>query len=120
MLNNQIKAKLQHLVEHLHELGQYQMCGTKKARLFGLFFDKLPTYAKLAGGTTQDSIFTEVNPLFLPTNLDSILVGSGSRIRTWIAGTKTQSPTVRRTPITIDSIAGFSVVLRAGYPATSE
>lgn len=61
-----IKAKLKHLVEHLGEISQQQMCSVKKAKLFGLLFNKLPTYDKLTGGTPDKSIFTDVNSLFLP------------------------------------------------------
>ena len=43
-----------------------QMQPTKKAQLFGLFFDRLPTYADLKGGTASKSVFTGVNALFSP------------------------------------------------------
>ena len=61
-----IKAKLKHLVQHLDETFRKQMDSAKKAQLFGLFFNKLPTYAQLAGATPGASIFTDVNPIFLP------------------------------------------------------
>ena len=59
-----IKAKLKHLIEHLDEIGKQQMCEVKKARLFGLFFDKLPTYDKLDYRTPLNSISQGLNPLF--------------------------------------------------------
>lgn len=60
-----IKAKLNHLIEHLDEIGQKQMCEVKKARLFGLFFDKLTTYDKLDVRTLGSSILQMINPIFL-------------------------------------------------------
>ena len=38
----------------------------QKAKLFGLLFNKLPTYDKLLGGTPHKSIFTDINPIFIP------------------------------------------------------
>lgn len=63
---SQIKAKLKHLLNHLDETLQSQMDGIKKARIFGLFFDKLPTYAQLNVRTASGLSFTDVNPIFLP------------------------------------------------------
>ena len=61
-----IKNKLKHMVEHLDETFRNQMDGIKKARLFGLFFNQLPTYAQLTGGTAGIPMLTDVNPVFLP------------------------------------------------------
>lgn len=62
----QIKAKLKHLVQHLGETVRQRMNSVQKAQLFGLFFNKLPTYAQLAGATPGASVFTGVNSIFLP------------------------------------------------------
>ena len=40
------------------------MYGVKKAKLFGLFFDKLPTYDKLDSRTPLNSISQGLNPVF--------------------------------------------------------
>ena len=61
-----IKNKLKHLFEHLDTTARNQMDGIKKARLFGLLFDKLPTYAQLNLRTAGGPILTGVNPIFLP------------------------------------------------------
>ena len=85
-----IKNRLQHMVAHLDEVVKNQMDSVKKARLFGLFFNQLPTYAQLAGGTHAPSIFTGVNPIFLPksestfclageTGLEPATLGFGDR-----------------------------------------
>ena len=61
-----IRQKLKHMVEHMGETARQRMDGVKKARLFGLLFNQLPTYAQIAGGTASMPIFTGVNPIFLP------------------------------------------------------
>ena len=61
-----IKGRLKHLFEHLGETARQQIDGVKKARLFGLLFDKLPTYAQLNLRTADDFVLTGVNPIFLP------------------------------------------------------
>ena len=79
--------RLRHVVKHLGEALRQQMDPVKKARLFGLLFDRSPTYADLAGQTPGSSILTDVNPLFLAKNYQkSSMVGvqitisnSGSR-----------------------------------------
>ena len=64
--------KLKHVVKHLGEALQQQMNPVKKAQLFGLLFDRSPTYADLAGRTPDYSIFTDVNPLFLAKNYQNL------------------------------------------------
>ena len=65
---NTLCNRLRHVVKHLGETLQQQIDPVKKARLFGLLFDRSPTYADLAGQTPGSSIFTDVNPLFLAKN----------------------------------------------------
>ena len=60
------------MVKHLGEALQQQMGPVKKARLFGLLFDRSPTYADLAGQTPGASILTGVNPLFLAKNYQKL------------------------------------------------
>lgn len=59
-----ICRKVKHMVEHLDELVRYRRDPVKKAKLFGLLFDKLPSYADLAGGTGSTAVFAGVNELF--------------------------------------------------------
>ncbi len=61
-----ICGKVRHMVEHMGQMLGQQIQPTKKAQLFGLFFDRLPTYADLKGGTAKKSVFTGVNALFSP------------------------------------------------------
>ncbi len=61
---DRLKARLKHLVEHLGPLFKNQPDPTKKAQLFGLLFDKLPTYADLAGGTDKNLLLLMLNPVF--------------------------------------------------------
>ena len=61
-----IKDRLKHLFEHLGETARQQMDSIQKARIFGLLFDKLPTYAQLNLRTADGLVFTDVNPIFLP------------------------------------------------------
>ena len=58
--------KVRHMVEHMEKILSQQMEPTKKAKLFGLLFDRPPTYADLAGGTAKKPVFTGVNALFSP------------------------------------------------------
>ncbi|MCY3804536.1 MAG: recombinase family protein [Candidatus Saccharibacteria bacterium] len=57
-------TKLKHVFEHLDKSFVQQMSEAKKAKLFSLLFNKLPTYDKLEFRTPKDPIFTDVNPLF--------------------------------------------------------
>ena len=66
-----ICQKVRHMVEHLDELVRYRRDPVKKAKLFGLLFDCLPTYADLKGGTTSGGIFSGVNALFMPREENS-------------------------------------------------
>lgn len=53
-------AKFKHILEHFDEAIKNQLDPIKKARLFGLLFDRLPTYNDLATASTAG-----VNPLFI-------------------------------------------------------
>lgn len=58
--------KVRHMVEHMEKMLSQQMEPTKEAKLFGLLFDRSPTYADLKGGTAKKPVFTGVNALFSP------------------------------------------------------
>ena len=70
-----ICKKVRHMVEHMGQMLGQQMQPAKKAQLFGLFFDRLPTYADLKGGTASKSAFTGVNALFSPKFEDLYQLG---------------------------------------------
>lgn len=66
-----ICQKVRHMVTHMGQMLNQQMDPVKKAKLFGLIFDRMPTYADLKGGTTGKVSFTGVNALFSP-NFDNL------------------------------------------------
>ena len=59
-----VLARAKYFVEHLEELTLQQIDPIKKAQVFGLIFDKLPTYEDLKSRTQKTPHFTGVNPLF--------------------------------------------------------
>ena len=59
-----VKAKLKHLVKHLGPHFKDEVHPLKKARLFGMLFDKKPTYEDLEGGTDKDALLQMLNPMF--------------------------------------------------------
>ena len=74
----QMRQKLAHLLEHLGEAVKNQSNPAQKARLFGLLFDKLPTYADLKVGTTKGGIFSGVNPIFRPDAVEAFNLAPGT------------------------------------------
>ncbi len=73
-----MRAKLNHLLEHLGETLKNRSNPAQKARLFGLLFDKLPTYNDLVVGTKEKSIFPGVNPIFRPDAVESFNLAPGT------------------------------------------
>ncbi len=67
----QMRAKLNHLLEHFGRTLKNQSDPAQKARLFGLLFDKLPTYNDLVVGTRVGSAFPGVNPIFRPDSVEA-------------------------------------------------
>ena len=55
-------------MENLDLLLLKQQDPHKKAQLFGVLFNQLPTYADLDYGTQKTPLFTGVNPLFALAN----------------------------------------------------
>ncbi len=58
-----MKNKLKYLIAHLDKAFKNRMDGIKNARLFRLFFNQLPIYTPLGGGTASIPILTDVNPI---------------------------------------------------------
>ena len=61
---DRILARVRYFVENLDLLLLKQQDPHKKAQLFGVLFDKLPTYADLDCGTQKTPLFKGVNPIF--------------------------------------------------------
>lgn len=59
-----IVARVKYFLEHLDELLVKQIDPIKKAQFFGVFFDRIPTYAELKTGTQNAAKLTEVSKLF--------------------------------------------------------
>ncbi len=61
---DRILARVRFFLEHLDLLLLKQQNPHKKAQLFGVLFDQLPTYADLDYGTQKIPLFTGVNSVF--------------------------------------------------------
>ena len=59
-----ILSRVRYFMEHLDLLLLKQQDPHKKAQLFGVLFDKLPTYDDLDYGTPKTPLFTGVNSVF--------------------------------------------------------
>lgn len=59
-----IMKRVKYFLENLDKLLLQQIDPIKKAQLFGVFFDRLPTYAELKSRTENDAILTGVRKLF--------------------------------------------------------
>lgn len=46
--------------------------------IFGLLFDKLPTYADLKFGTVSEGVFSGVNPIFRPDAVEAFNLAPGT------------------------------------------
>lgn len=72
---DRVLKRARHFAENLAELLTQQIDPIKKARLFGVIFDRTPTYADLQLGNTKTPLFTGVNPFFqLLKNEKSLMV----------------------------------------------
>ena len=83
---DKILERVRYFMEHLDLLLLRQQDVHKKAQLFGVLFNKLPTYADLDSGTQKTPLFTGVNPVFalakaekslmvLPRGIEPLLPG---------------------------------------------
>ncbi len=61
---DKIVRRVKYFLEHLDELLLKQIDPIKKAQFFGVFFDKIPTYAELKTGTEDAVKITGVSKLF--------------------------------------------------------
>ena len=61
---DRILTRVRYFLEHLDLLLLEQQDPHKKAQLFGVLFDQLPTFADLDNGTQKTPLFTGVNAVF--------------------------------------------------------
>lgn len=71
---DRILARVRYFLEHLDLLLLKQQDPHKKAQLFGVLFDKLPTYDDLDSGTQKTPLFTGVNSVFRLASLEKSLM----------------------------------------------
>lgn len=83
---DRILARVRYFLEHLDLLLLKQQDPHKKAQLFGVLFDQLPTYADLDYGTQKTPLFTGVNSVFRLLNLEKSLMVTSRRIELRLPG----------------------------------
>ena len=71
---DRILARVRYFLEHLDLLLLKQQDPLKKAKLFGLLFNQLPTYDDLDYGTPKTPLFTGVNSVFRLASLEKSLM----------------------------------------------
>ncbi|NCU29734.1 hypothetical protein EOM60_03935 [Candidatus Saccharibacteria bacterium] len=71
---DRILARVRYFLEHLDLLLLKQQDPLKKAKLFGLLFNHLPTYDDLDYGTPKTPLFTGVNSVFRLASLEKSLL----------------------------------------------
>jgi len=71
---DRILARVRYFLEHLDSLLLKQQDPHKKAQLFGVLFDQLPTYDAVDYGTQKTPLFTGVNPVFSLLKLEKSLL----------------------------------------------
>ena len=71
---DRILARVRYFLEHLDLLLLKQQDPLKKAKLFGLLFNELPTYNDLDYGTPKTPLFTGVNSVFRLAPLEKSLM----------------------------------------------
>lgn len=59
-----IMSRVKYFLENLDQLLVKQIDPIKKAQLFSVFFDRIPTYEELKTGTENSAILTGVRKLF--------------------------------------------------------
>ena len=69
-----ILARVHYFVEHLDEILKKQIDPLKKAQLFGIIFDKLPTVEDLKCGTPKTPLFTGVSKVFALAKMENSLM----------------------------------------------
>ena len=74
-----VLARVKYFTEHLDELIIQQIDPIKKAQLFGVLFDQIPTVEDITYGTPKTPLFRGVNGIFALANMDkgSLVVPRG-------------------------------------------
>ena len=83
---DRILARVRYFLENLDLLLLKQQDPHKKARLFGVLFDELPTYDDLDYGTQKTPLFTGVNSVFRLLSTDKSLMVIPRRIELRLPG----------------------------------
>lgn len=83
---DRVLARVRYFLEHLDLLLLKQQDPHKKAQLFGVLFDRLPTYADLDYGTQKTPLFTGVNPVFRLAPLEKSLMVTPRRVELLLLG----------------------------------
>lgn len=83
---DRILSRVRYYLEHLDLLLLKQQDPHKKAQLFGVLFDQLPTYDDLDYGTQKTPLFTGVNSVFKALQLEKSLMVISRRIELRLPG----------------------------------
>ncbi len=83
---DRILARVRFFLENLDSLLLKQQDPRKKAKLFGLLFNQLPTYDDLDYGTPKTPLFTGVNSVFRLAPLEKSLMVTSRRIELRLPG----------------------------------
>jgi site-specific DNA recombinase len=83
---DRILSRVRYYLEHLDLLLLKQQDPHKKAQLFGVLFDQLPTYDDLDYGTQKTPLFTGVNSVFEALQLEKSLMVTSRRIELRLPG----------------------------------
>ena len=83
---DRILSRVRYYLEHLDLLLLKQQDPHKKAQLFGVLFDQLPTYDDLDYGTQKTPLFTGVNSVFKALQLEKSLMVTSRRIELRLPG----------------------------------
>lgn len=81
-----ILGRVRYFLEHLDELLIKQIDPVKKAQLFGIIFDRLPTYDEINPGTPKTPLFTGVNPVFQLLKAENSSMVTPRRIELRLSG----------------------------------
>ncbi len=83
---DRILARVRYFMENLDLLLLKQHDPHKKAQLFGVLFDELPTYDDLDYGTQKTPLFTGVNSVFRLASLEKSLMVTPRRVELLLSG----------------------------------
>ena len=83
---DRVLARVRYFLENLDSLLLKQQDPHKKAQLFGVLFDQLPTYADLDYGTPKTPLFTGVNSVFCLISLSESNMVTSRRIELRLPG----------------------------------